>query len=117
MRRGKSKSHPFPDALNRDGIRRNPKGRQGIFGPFLEFGSSTHPFAVYTKACHQNNHTLTAWALWRRHSCLPGLLQNASQVTDAYLLTLARRNHAIFVTFDTKLEGLADPETRIRVLT
>jgi hypothetical protein len=30
---------------------------------------------------------------------------------------LARRNHAIFVTFDTKLEGLADPETRIRVLT
>ena len=39
------------------------------------------------------------------------------QVTDAYLLTLARRNRAIFVTFDTKLEGLADPETRIRVLT
>jgi toxin-antitoxin system PIN domain toxin len=38
------------------------------------------------------------------------------QVTDAYLLMLARRNRAIFVTFDTKLEGLADPETRIRVL-
>jgi hypothetical protein len=36
---------------------------------------------------------------------------------DAYLLTLARRNRAIFGTFDTKLEGLADPETRIRVLT
>jgi hypothetical protein len=30
---------------------------------------------------------------------------------------LARRNRATFVTFDTKLEGLADPETRIRVLT
>ena len=39
------------------------------------------------------------------------------QVTDAYLLMLARRNRAVFVTFDTKLEGLADPETRIRVLT
>jgi len=39
------------------------------------------------------------------------------QVTDAYLLMLARRNRAIFVTFDTRLEGLADPETRIRVLT
>ena len=39
------------------------------------------------------------------------------QVTDAYLLMLARRNRAIFVTFDTKLEGLADSETRIRVLT
>jgi hypothetical protein len=38
------------------------------------------------------------------------------QVTDAYLLMLARRNRAIFVTFDTKLEGLADSETRIRVL-
>jgi len=39
------------------------------------------------------------------------------QVTDAYLLLLARRNRAIFVTFDARLEGLADPETRIRVLT
>jgi predicted nucleic acid-binding protein len=39
------------------------------------------------------------------------------QVTDAYLLALARCNRAIFVTFDTRLEGLADPETRIRVLT
>jgi predicted nucleic acid-binding protein len=46
-----------------------------------------------------------------------GGILGSRQVTDAYLLTLARRNHAIFVTFDTKLEGLADPETRIRVLT
>jgi predicted nucleic acid-binding protein len=38
------------------------------------------------------------------------------QVTDAYLLLLARRNRAIFVTFDRKLESLADSETRIRVL-
>ena len=109
---------------------------------------------MYTKARHQNNHTLTAWALWRRHfptakgpaeaasllgamaadplhvylESLPspvakdcrgafGGILGSRQVTDAYLLTLARRNHAIFVTFDTKLEGLADPETRIRVLT
>jgi toxin-antitoxin system PIN domain toxin len=46
-----------------------------------------------------------------------GGILGSRQVTDAYLLVLARRNRAIFVTFDTKLEGLADPETRIRVLT
>jgi len=45
-----------------------------------------------------------------------GGILGSRQVTDAYLLMLARRNHAIFVTFDTKLEGLADPETPIRVL-
>ena len=32
------------------------------------------------------------------------------------MLALARCNRAIFVTFDTKLKGLADPETPIRVL-
>lgn len=46
---------------------------------------------------------------------LGGIL-GSRQVTDAYLLMLARRNRAIFVTFDTRLEGLADPETPIRVL-
>ena len=35
-----------------------------------------------------------------------GGILGSRQVTEAYLLTLARRNHAIFVTFDTKLEGL-----------
>jgi hypothetical protein len=40
MRRRKSKGHPRPGALNRDGIRRNPEGGQGILGPFVEFGFS-----------------------------------------------------------------------------
>jgi uncharacterized protein len=38
------------------------------------------------------------------------------QVTDAYLLALARRYNATFVTFDTRLTELAGPETRIQVL-
>jgi uncharacterized protein len=38
------------------------------------------------------------------------------QVTDAYLLALARHYNATFVTFDTKLKNLAGPETRIQVL-
>ena len=38
------------------------------------------------------------------------------QVTDAYLLALARRHSATFVTFDTKLKDLAGPETRIQIL-
>jgi uncharacterized protein len=40
----------------------------------------------------------------------------AKQVTDAYLLALARHYHATFVTFDKKLKALAGPETRIQVL-
>ena len=38
------------------------------------------------------------------------------QVTDAYLLALARHYHATFVTFDQKLKDLAGPETRIQIL-
>ena len=48
------------------------------------------------------------------HTAFAGIL-GSRQVTDAYLLILARRNRAIFVTFDTKLEGPADPEMRVRV--
>jgi uncharacterized protein len=38
------------------------------------------------------------------------------QVTDAYLLALARRHRAVFVTFDTRLRALAGTETRTEVL-
>jgi toxin-antitoxin system PIN domain toxin len=38
------------------------------------------------------------------------------QVTDAYLLALARHYNATFITFDTKLKVLAGQETRIQVL-
>ena len=37
------------------------------------------------------------------------------QVTDSYLLALARKNDATFVTFDTRLKHLA-AQTRIRIL-
>jgi toxin-antitoxin system PIN domain toxin len=40
----------------------------------------------------------------------------SKQVTDVYLLSLARRHDATFLTFDSKLNGLADPETRVEVL-
>jgi predicted nucleic acid-binding protein len=46
-----------------------------------------------------------------------GRVLGSKQVTDAYLLMLARRNHAVFLTFDTKLQGLAGLETRVKVLT
>jgi toxin-antitoxin system PIN domain toxin len=38
------------------------------------------------------------------------------QVTDAYLLALARHYDATFVTFDKRLKELAGRETRIQVL-
>jgi toxin-antitoxin system PIN domain toxin len=38
------------------------------------------------------------------------------QVTDAYLLWLARRNNATFVTFDRKLAHLGGSRTKIKVL-
>jgi predicted nucleic acid-binding protein len=38
------------------------------------------------------------------------------QLTDAYLLMLARRHNATFVTFDTRLKNLAGAETKVRVL-
>ncbi|HLX46036.1 MAG TPA: TA system VapC family ribonuclease toxin [Bryobacteraceae bacterium] len=40
----------------------------------------------------------------------------AKQVTDIYLLALAQLNNAVFVTFDTKLRGLAAAETEVEVL-
>jgi hypothetical protein len=38
------------------------------------------------------------------------------QITDAYLLGLARRRRATFLTFDARLRGLADSETRLEIL-
>lgn len=38
------------------------------------------------------------------------------QVTDAYLLALAHSHDAVFLTFDTRLESLAQPGARVRVL-
>ena len=38
------------------------------------------------------------------------------QVTDAYLLLLARQSGAIFTTFDKRLAGLAEPDTTVEVL-
>jgi toxin-antitoxin system PIN domain toxin len=40
----------------------------------------------------------------------------AKQVTDIYLLAIARLNGAVFVTFDTKLRGLAGAEAEVEVL-
>ncbi len=40
----------------------------------------------------------------------------ATQVTDVYLLMLARHYNATFLTFDKKLKDLAGPETRIQIL-
>jgi predicted nucleic acid-binding protein len=38
------------------------------------------------------------------------------QITDAYLLALARVHGATFLTFDTRLESLAEPGTPVRML-
>ena len=38
------------------------------------------------------------------------------QVSEAYLLALARHYNATFVTFDKKLKDLAGPETRIQIV-
>jgi toxin-antitoxin system PIN domain toxin len=48
------------------------------------------------------------------HGALEKIL-GYKQVTDAYLLSLARSNDATFVTFDTRLKHLAGAETRIRI--
>src|SRR5947209_415575 len=48
-------------------------------------------------------------------SALASIL-GSKQVTDAYLLTLARRHEATFVTFDSRLRELAGRETKIDVL-
>ncbi len=39
-----------------------------------------------------------------------------NQVTDAYLLRLARRHSAVFVTFDRRLKVLAGSEARTEIL-
>jgi toxin-antitoxin system PIN domain toxin len=41
----------------------------------------------------------------------------SKQVTDAYLLFLARRSGAVFVTFDTRLRALAGQDTETEVIT
>jgi toxin-antitoxin system PIN domain toxin len=38
------------------------------------------------------------------------------QVTDAYLLWLARHHHAVFVTFDTRLQALAISKSDVEIL-
>jgi toxin-antitoxin system PIN domain toxin len=43
-------------------------------------------------------------------------LLGARQVTDAYLLGLARRNNAILVTFDARLKGLARSAAEVEIL-
>jgi toxin-antitoxin system PIN domain toxin len=39
------------------------------------------------------------------------------QITDAYLLEIARRNNAIFLTFDRRLQALAGARVQIEILT
>ncbi|MBI1791058.1 MAG: PIN domain-containing protein [Acidobacteria bacterium] len=38
------------------------------------------------------------------------------QVTDIYLIALARRHRATFVTFDTRLQGLSGPAASVEIL-
>jgi predicted nucleic acid-binding protein len=45
-----------------------------------------------------------------------GRLLGHHQVADAYLLHLARKHDAIFVTFDTRLQNLAAGKQRVEVL-
>jgi predicted nucleic acid-binding protein len=44
-----------------------------------------------------------------------GLLGH-NQITDAYLLHLARKYHAVFLTFDRRLLNLADKDQPVEVL-
>jgi toxin-antitoxin system PIN domain toxin len=43
-------------------------------------------------------------------------LFGTKQIMDAYLLWLARRHHAIFVTFDTRLRALAGSQRDVEIL-
>jgi uncharacterized protein len=43
-------------------------------------------------------------------------LLGSKQVTDAYLLALARKHDAVFLTFDTRLVTLNGPEVKTEVL-
>ena len=45
-----------------------------------------------------------------------GALLGHQQATDAYLLRLAAANDAVFVTFDRRLESVADGRAKVRVL-
>ena len=51
--------------------------------------------------------------------CRAGLskILGSRKVTDAYLLSLARRHEAVFVTFDTKLKSLAAAGSQTEILT
>ena len=43
-------------------------------------------------------------------------LMGHQQVTDSYLLMLARRSDAIFITFDKRLASAGEPDTRVELL-
>jgi hypothetical protein len=43
-------------------------------------------------------------------------LMGHQQVTDSYLRMPARRASAVFLTFDKRLTGVAEPDTRVDVL-
>jgi toxin-antitoxin system PIN domain toxin len=43
-------------------------------------------------------------------------LLGPGQVTDAYLLGLARRNNAVLVTFDARLKALAQSSSEVEIL-
>jgi predicted nucleic acid-binding protein len=45
-----------------------------------------------------------------------GRILGSQQVTDAYLLALARRHNAVFVTFDTRLRAVAGPDAAMDIL-
>lgn len=45
-----------------------------------------------------------------------GTILGPGQVTDAYLLALARRRHATFVTFDSRLRALAGSAVKTEIL-
>ena len=45
-----------------------------------------------------------------------GRIMGPKQVTDAYLLKLARRHSAIFLTFDARLRDLGGSEGKIEIL-
>jgi toxin-antitoxin system PIN domain toxin len=51
----------------------------------------------------------------KSHDAFEGML-GGKQVTDAYLLLLARRNHATFLTFDSRLKALARGKQSVEVL-
>ncbi|MGD0201118.1 MAG: TA system VapC family ribonuclease toxin [Bryobacteraceae bacterium] len=90
---------------------------------------SSNPAAVPTaKSPAEAASLLAAMVADRRHVYLDrlpspvdslesfGRILGSQQVTDAYLLALARRHNAVFVTFDTRLRAVADPDAATEIL-